>query len=1058
VRRELVGRWLENYGSSLYEVDQVIEVFRASTIRGFLFVAARSTLEPKEAQELRRLVFANIEKRVRQWRGSVSGLRDFLSEPLLTSMLPMCELQPDLIAAVVGLLHSFISHDEGYMLERLWSGGHLAWLCRGMTIKSSAQLATVQSTPGAEASFSKFGKPWDRHVDLTATQSMLLRVIWALYQKYPDELCSKAVKSECLVKNWKEYLTYHCHFAWPLREQKEVEEATDTAVVLAMLLVAKLTHEVGQSERSQLLQQGILQLCFTVLLPTPQEQKSQRAAIGGADADADAALPLPDAKMIAGDIVSTLSRLVDTFKLLKARHFTAVPLAMFSQLHHWRKLIFEKQGSLSSLDTVSLLERCSSLYMCLLSSLSVEWCVENLGVYHMSAMGPIFLDMWSSHANKLLKQHSLRMFSSFSQVHVLYVHFLTSDSRSDILTQAVHRIFGTWDVRELRHVVWLLAASMAYALGLPVLPDHISRAVKKALEDNPECKELSKVTKSLGAELANKVAAKNLLLSRFLKQMISWCENPGDTYSRSWCLWIVTAVLKHGDATGAAAIRMAGEAMGAERSPEEQPAEDAQDAEAILVLPGLPNEEHLRRRARVAAEAAAVGVPEKPKPEGKAKVAETAYCKTAWLTVDAPRLAETLAKMATKCIGSGRKEFAILGCVAACSCFAELPDSPVYLAQFLEPLEIMRCVEARGDRAQNISSVLLLAITSSFRIPLKAQNLSESFLKRFFELQRCLLEDVSKSGTHHYELLAQWLAEQPQGLLMDFDFRCLVAFTIGQCIAPPLAAAPSLDVDTPAAGGAAQVLEVNSTQLSQSSLPAVAECPAPPALLLDVLAQEVLREDLRLQQAKGNGPHSRGPLFSTMLCNLLYALAVTVPTHPETAANSAAVRGAAFSQLIKVQTIVAQSVQPRQLFDAADGKREKLFLYVRATACIREALQCIMASWFAADFGVRFAISEEGGRDFIQYCTKHVNQVYNNKTALTKVLGTPWERLMLSQGPTTMIAELLLTICSSDVNLAEVSKLGGETALHSLSRYGESTQTRQQATMLLTKLAVMANK
>jgi hypothetical protein len=238
----------------------------------------------------------------------------------------------------------------------------------------------------------------------------------------------------------------------------------------------------------------------------------------------------------------------------------------------------------------------------------------------------------------------------------------------------------------------------------------------------------------------------------------------------------------------------------------------------------------------------------------------------------------------------------------------------------------------------------------------------------------------------------------------------------------------------------------------------VAECPAPPALLLDVLAQEVLREDLRLQQAKGNGPHSRGPLFSTMLCNLLYALAVTVPTHPETAANSAAVRGAAFSQLIKVQTIVAQSVQPRQLFDAADGKREKLFLYVRATACIREALQCIMASWFAADFGVRFAISEEGGRDFIQYCTKHVNQVYNNKTALTKVLGTPWERLMLSQGPTTMIAELLLTICSSDVNLAEVSKLGGETALHSLSRYGESTQTRQQATMLLTKLAVMANK
>lgn len=31
-----------------------------------------------------------------------------------------------------------------------------------------------------------------------------------------------------------------------------------------------------------------------------------------------------------------------------------------------------------------------------------------------------------------------------------------------------------------------------------------------------------------------------------------------------------------------------------------------------------------------------------------------------------------------------------------------------------------------------------------------------------------------------------------------------------------------------------------------------------------------------------------------------------------------------------------------------------------------QALQTIMASWFAADFGARFVISEEGGKDFIQ--------------------------------------------------------------------------------------------
>merc|ERR1712083_227609 len=100
-------------------------------------------------------------------------------------------------------------------------------------------------------------------------------------------------------------------------------------------------------------------------------------------------------------------------------------------------------------------------------------------------------------------------------------------------------------------------------------------------------------------------------------------------------------------------------------------------------------------------------------------------------------------------------------------------------------------------------------------------------------------------------------------------------------------------------------------------------------------------------------------------------------------------RGAAFSQLMKTQTITAQAIRPVQLFDKADSaQRAKLYLYVRATACIRAALQSIMGSWFAADFGAKFSISEEGGQDFVQYCTKHIIQVYNNKIALTRVLGS----------------------------------------------------------------------
>merc|ERR550537_2010366 len=143
---------------------------------------------------------------------------------------------------------------------------------------------------------------------------------------------------------------------------------------------------------------------------------------------------------------------------------------------------------------------------------------------------------------------------------------------------------------------------------------------------------------------------------------------------------------------------------------------------------------------------------------------------------------------------------------------------------------------------------------------------------------------------------------------------------------------------------------------------------------------------------------------------------------------------------MKVQSIIAQSIGSKALYDPLDGDRSKLFLFIRVSACIRGALQAIMGSWFAADFGARFAINDEGGRDFVQYCTKHVVQVYNNKMALTRVLGTPWERMMLTQGPTATIAELLLVLCSSDSNLQEVGKLGGQQALHCLSRYGETAR------------------
>jgi len=178
-------------------------------------------------------------------------------------------------------------------------------------------------------------------------------------------------------------------------------------------------------------------------------------------------------------------------------------------------------------------------------------------------------------------------------------------------------------------------------------------------------------------------------------------------------------------------------------------------------------------------------------PGGKAKEEEAAYCRTAWLR-ESPQLPATLAKMAAKCIGSGRKEFSTLGCHMAAACLTELPTAPPHVAEALDGTAIVRCCEAKAERPLNTSAMLLLAIVTSFRVPFKAQNLSESFLKRFFALQRVLLEGISRSGDHSFELLASWLSEQPQGLFLQADLRCLVAFVIGQCVVPPPAAAPSL--------------------------------------------------------------------------------------------------------------------------------------------------------------------------------------------------------------------------------------------------------------------------
>lgn len=193
--------------------------------------------------------------------------------------------------------------------------------------------------------------------------------------------------------------------------------------------------------------------------------------------------------------------------------------------------------------------------------------------------------------------------------------------------------------------------------------------------------------------------------------------------------------------------------------------------------------------------------------------------------------------------------------------------------------------------------------------------------------------------------------------------------------------------------------------------------------------------------------------------NLLYGLANTVVNHQKAASQSNKIRGAALFQLMKIQNILSQRIQARDLYAAADTVDQKLFLYVRATSTVRSSLQCVINSWLSTGFTSKIALSnEQGGYDLMTYCSKHIIQAFNNKTAMTKVLGSPWERIMMSQGPTPMIVDLFLKICQMESNLIAINRIGGHKSLHNLSRYGDTTEIRQQATMLLTKLAVILSE
>ncbi|CAE7560880.1 unnamed protein product [Symbiodinium sp. CCMP2456] len=1125
-RRDLVQKWLEAFGSSLYELDEVSEVFSKSTLQGLLYVSARSTLDPEEAISFRKVLSGPRAQSVETWRNSYFGPYEFLSETIIAAMIPVCELQPDLVGAMVALIHSFITHSETRLLERIWTGGHVPWLCKRLADQSRVQKAAIERmaeevvhtgitpTQSKEELPHQMAKGWERHEDLVVAQGMVLRILSNIFDLFPAEFGAKVSKDGCIVKNWRDHVTFYCHHAgdWPMKEDKELRDSTESILELSMQLAGRLVFDVNEDMQRLLVQQGMIGVCSTMLLPTPAQQAAMRAAIGQSERSEDTSetLFLPEAKILAGAAIARLLCLPDAYRYIQDRRAAKHSVSMFSQLHHWRDAVFDEQGTVAVLQSVSLLERCASLYLAMVSGHTLDWCFDFLGLAHMDVFLPIMLRMWADHPNPILRHHGLRLFGSLCQVHCLFSSTLQAEARARQLSHAIHRTFGIWDVRELRHMLRLMVAVMCHVLFISTTNVHFAAIVERTLARKVECPQLAETLRNGAAARASSNTSKYVTRAGFLTQMLAWAEKPGDHYARTWGLWLILTLFAH------------------EASEEKLKSQaDTLDPDAVLVMEEVSLEEaQVVRRNRLLDAQEALGDTNGDRlaasAAGPAKLADGRDFGVSLVISRQVHLAfpREFAKVLSRWVDHGMhrliqsryqwKDSQQLGCVASAWCLIELPafvqtavhsiDSRVVskcltlpekslqlAALLLIAVSRLRLASLSGKPLRGVSRTLVVNAALTFgddpvyavRAPLtlhfvliyrspsfwsaptgsKVENISgdfeigsygdstgSSFLDRSFKTnhmrfgskktnpspvgdedndgddevggcmytqtsnsqedvvlyswdltssikvdRQVLIESLASGGEGPYDTIARWLHEPLLGLPNEHEFRCLVSFMIGQCIKPPLAAPPSLDLETAMAPRGKELVSQNAVTLppldskagrtneeppAQSDgaalgAPPVAECGPPPAALIDKLAQEVLKEDQRLQDL--TGPKNEGPIFSTMLCHLLYALAVMVPAHPKEAAQSVTVRGAAFAQLIKVQHIVAQQIQPKVLYDPADADRAKLLLYVRATACVRSALQSIMASWFAADFGARFVISEEGGQDFLRHLGRNVS-------------------------------------------------------------------------------------
>merc|ERR1719199_2413723 len=109
---------------------------------------------------------------------------------------------------------------------------------------------------------------------------MALRVMWELHHMFPVDVCNKVVDCGSTVDTWQDYIKYYCHHKWPDCEgAREVHQATDGALLLALHYLETVTKSVSNEQQLTLVQQGMVGLCLMVQLPNPGDLHAMRASI-----------------------------------------------------------------------------------------------------------------------------------------------------------------------------------------------------------------------------------------------------------------------------------------------------------------------------------------------------------------------------------------------------------------------------------------------------------------------------------------------------------------------------------------------------------------------------------------------------------------------------------------------------------------------------------------------------------------------------------------------------------------------------------------------------------